>query len=160
MNVKEKAGRFGKDFAAFAIKGNVLDLAVGVMIGGAFSKIVSSLVGDVIMPLIGRLTGGVDVKNAFVSLDGQMYESLDAAVAAGAPTLNYGAFLQAVIDFVIIAFCIFIFLKVISKALKKIRPHETVKNADEPEKKPILCIRCKMEVKEGATRCPYCTSDL
>ncbi len=151
--MKEKAGKFGKDFMAFAMKGNVMDLAVGVMIGGAFGKIVSSLVSDIIMPLIGLLTGGIDLTGGFIALDGRVYATLDAAREAGAATLNYGVFLQTVIDFVIIALCIFVFLRIIGNLAKK---KEEVKE----ERVTPTCPHCKMEVKEGATRCPHCTSTL
>jgi large conductance mechanosensitive channel len=100
-----------KEFKEFAMKGNVLDMAIGVIIGGAFGKIVSSLVSDVLMPPIGLLLGGVDFTGLFLTLSGTAQPSLVAAKAAGAPTLNYGVFLQTVFDFIIIAFVIFMFVK-------------------------------------------------
>lgn len=149
----QKAEKFGKDFAAFAIKGNVLDMAVGVIIGGAFGKIVTSLVSDILMPLVGQLTGGVDLSGAFIALDanGASYATKEMAVEAGVPILNYGLFLQSVIDFLIIALCIFIFVKGINRAFKK---KEEVKTSSP------TCPSCLMEVKKGATRCPHCTSEL
>jgi large conductance mechanosensitive channel len=104
-----------KEFKEFAMKGNVLDMAIGVIIGGAFGKIVSSLVGDVLMPPIGLLMGKVDFSSLFLTLSGQDYPSLAAAKAAGAPTLNYGVFLQTVFDFVIIAFVIFLLVKQVNR---------------------------------------------
>lgn len=104
-----------KEFKEFAMKGNVLDMAIGVIIGGAFGKIVSSLVGDVLMPPIGLLMGKVDFASLFLTLSGQDYPSLAAAKAAGAPTVNYGVFLQTVFDFVIIAFVIFLLVKQVNR---------------------------------------------
>ena len=100
-----------KEFKEFAMKGNVLDMAIGVIMGGAFGKIVSSLVSDVLMPPIGLLLGGVDFTGLFINLSGTAQPSLVAAKAAGAPTLNYGVFLQTILDFIIIAFVIFMFVK-------------------------------------------------
>ena len=100
-----------KEFKEFAMKGNVLDMAIGVIMGGAFGKIVSSLVSDVLMPPIGLALGGVDFTGLFINLSGTAQPSLVAAKAAGAPTLNYGVFLQTIFDFIIIAFVIFMFVK-------------------------------------------------
>ena len=100
-----------KEFKEFAMKGNVLDMAIGVIMGGAFGKIVSSLVSDVLMPPIGLLLGGVDFTGLFINLSGTAQPSLVAAKAAGTPTLNYGVFLQTILDFIIIAFVIFMFVK-------------------------------------------------
>jgi large conductance mechanosensitive channel len=100
-----------KEFKEFAMKGNVLDMAIGVIMGAAFGKIVSSLVSDVLMPPIGLLLGGVDFTGLFINLSGTAQPSLVAAKAAGAPTLNYGVFLQTILDFIIIAFVIFMFVK-------------------------------------------------
>ncbi len=108
-----------KEFKEFAMRGNVMDMAVGIIIGGAFGKIVASMVNDVIMPPIGLLMGGVDFSNLFVSLDGTAYPSLDAAKEAGAATLNYGAFIQSVVDFVIVAFAIFMMVKWMNNLQKK-----------------------------------------
>ena len=104
-----------KEFKEFAMKGNVLDMAIGVIMGGAFGKIVSSLVSDVLMPPIGLLLGGVDFTGLFINLSGTAQPSLVAAKAAGAPTLNYGVFLQTIFDFIIIAFVIFMFVKQINR---------------------------------------------
>lgn len=144
--------RFLKEFKEFAVKGNVIDMAVGVIIGGAFGKIVSSLVGDVFMPLIGLLTGGFNISGAFVALDGNHYATVEAAAEAGAATLNYGAFIQSVIDFLIIALCIFLFVKLVNKLHRK---EEAV-----PAPQPRLCPFCRQPVADDATRCPHCTSEL
>lgn len=104
-----------KEFKEFAMRGNVLDMAIGVIIGGAFGKIVSSLVGDVLMPPLGLLMGKVDFSSLFINLSETSHPSLVAAKAAGAPTLNYGVFLQSVFDFLIIAFVIFILVKQVNR---------------------------------------------
>ena len=111
-----------KEFKEFAMKGNVLDMAIGVIIGGAFGKIVSSLVSDVLMPPIGLLMGKVDFSSLFLTLSGAPQPSLSAAKAAGAPTLNYGVFLQSVFDFIIIAFVIFMFVKQVNRFKKEAPP--------------------------------------
>ena len=111
-----------KEFKDFAMKGNVLDMAIGVIIGGAFGKIVSSLVSDVLMPPIGLLLGGVDFTGLFLTLSGTTQPSLVAAKAAGAPTLNYGVFLQTVFDFIIIAFAIFLLVKQVNRFKKEAPP--------------------------------------
>jgi len=110
---------FIKEFKEFALKGNVVDMAVGVIIGGAFGKIVSSLVDDIIMPLVGKLTGGTDFTNLMVSLDGSNYKTLAAAKEAGAAVFAYGNFIQTTIDFLIVALCIFLAIKGMNKLLKK-----------------------------------------
>lgn len=139
------------DFKHFCSKGNILELATGVMIGGAFSTIVTSLVNDLLMPLIGLLTGGIDLSGLFIPLDLNFgaYASIDAAKNAGVGTLNYGAFLQSVINFLIIAFCIFLLVK----AMNKLMPRKE-------EKKARQCPFCQMEVHDKATRCPHCGSDI
>ena len=105
-----------QEFKEFIMKGNVMDLAIGVIIGGAFGTIVSSLVNDIVMPVISLITGGVDFNNWFVALDGQKYASLAAAQEAGAATLNYGVFITAILNFLIMAFVIFFIVKAINKA--------------------------------------------
>ena len=114
---------FISEFKEFAMKGNVMDMAVGVIIGGAFGKIVSSLVSDVLMPLIGKLTGGVSFTDLFVNLGDGNYSTLAEAQEAGAAVLAYGQFIQNIIDFIIIAFCIFLMIKGMNK-LKKEKPAE------------------------------------
>ena len=118
-----------KEFKEFAVKGNVVDMAVGIIIGAAFGKIVSSLVNDVILPPIGKMMGGVDFKQLFINLGDTPYETLAAAEEAGAPTINYGLFLQSVFDFIIVAFVIFMMVRAINKAKKE----EEAKPAAPPE---------------------------
>lgn len=141
-----------KDFKEFAMKGNIVDLAVAVIIGGAFGKIVSSFVDDIIMPLLGLLVGGVDFTNLFISLDGTSYNTLRAAQEAGAATLNYGNFLGYVFDFLIIAFSIFMVVRQLAKLKKK---EEVIEEAPTKD-----CPYCKTEIALAATRCPHCTSEL
>ena len=113
---------FIKEFKEFAVKGNVMDMAVGVIIGGAFGKIVTSLVSDVLMPIIGKLTGGISFTDLFVNLGDGNYQTLAAAQEAGAAVLAYGQFIQNIIDFIIIAFCIFLMIKGMNKLKKKEEP--------------------------------------
>jgi len=138
-----------KEFREFAMRGNVVDMAVGIIIGAAFGRIVSSLVSDVLMPPIGLLLGGVDFSNLFINLSSQPYASLAEAQAAGAPTINYGMFLNAVLDFVIIAFAIFVVVKQLNR-LKRPEP------AVAPTTK--ICPYCATSVPLEAKRCPNCTS--
>lgn len=142
-----------KDFKDFAVKGNVIDLAVGVIIGGAFGKIVTSLVNDMIMPIIGLLIGKVDFTNLYISLDGTKYASLAAAQAAGAATFNYGIFINTVIEFIIIAFSIFMVIRQIAKFNRKEEIVETAPTTKE-------CPYCYTNIHIDATRCPNCTSEL
>lgn len=141
---------FGEDFKKFAMRGNVMDMAVGVIIGGAFGKIVSSLVSDIVMPPIGMLLGKMDFSNLFISLNGTDYPTLEAAKEAGAPILTYGNFINSVIDFLILALIIFIMVRELNKL------------APEPEAtpEPRLCPYCRSEIADDATRCPHCTSHL
>ena len=114
-----------EEFKTFAMKGNVVDMAVGVIIGGAFGKIVSSLVNDVLMPPIGKILGGVDFKGLYINLSGGTYDSLEAAKAAGATTMNYGMFINNIIDFLIVAFVIFMMIK----GMNALQRHEEAKPA-------------------------------
>ena len=132
-----------KEFKEFAFKGNVIDMAVGVMIGGAFGKIVTSLVNDIFMPLLSVLTGGVSFADLAIALG----EGEEAAKFA------YGNFIQTVVDFLLIAVCIFAFVKLITKLRKKPEPAA-------PAEPPRVCPFCKMEIAKDATRCPHCTSQL
>ena len=141
---------FYDDFKKFAMRGNVVDLAVGVIIGGAFGKIVSSLVSNVVMPPLGMLIGKVDFTNLFISLNGQDYATLEAAKKAGAPVIAYGSFLNAVLDFVILAFVVFCMIRQINKLTPEKPP------APDPRK----CPYCKSAIADDATRCPHCTSQL
>jgi large conductance mechanosensitive channel len=143
------------DFKKFAFKGNVMDMAVGVIIGGAFGKIVTSLVGDMIMPLLTLLTGKIKFENLFVALNGETYATIEAAGEAGAATLNYGMFIISIIDFLIIAVSIFIVMKQINKISKKLHKK---KEAPAPTAKD--CPFCKSSINIGATRCPNCTSQI
>lgn len=145
-----------KEFKAFAMRGNVLDLAVGIIIGGAFGTIVKSLVDDVIMPPIGLALGNVDFSNLFLLLkDGPKapppYSTVAEAHAAGAVTVNYGVFINSIITFLIIAFAVFLLVR----AANRMMPHEA---AAAPSTKD--CPYCKMPIPLSATRCPQCTSDL
>ncbi len=144
-----------KEFKDFALKGNVVDLAVGVIIGAAFGKIIASLVNDVFMPVLSLLTGGMSVSSLFVQLSDRevAYKTIEAAKEAGVATLNYGLFIQTVIDFVLIALCIFLFVKAISKMRRK-------QEAPAPAPAPVLCKFCRQPVADDATRCPHCTSEL
>jgi large conductance mechanosensitive channel len=142
---------FIKEFREFAVKGNVVDLAVGVIIGGAFGKIVTSLVNDIVMPLITLVTGDMSFENMFIALDGKSYETLSAAQEAGAATFNYGMFLTNVIDFLIIALVIFFFIKQINRVKKKPAPAPVTTKE---------CTYCRTSINKEATRCPNCTSEL
>ncbi|MCB1913523.1 MAG: large conductance mechanosensitive channel protein MscL [Zoogloeaceae bacterium] len=128
---------FMQEFKEFAVKGNVVDMAVGVIIGGAFGKIVSSLVGDVVMPIVGRIVGGVDFGQLYLNLGDQTYDTLEAAEKAGAPLVKYGAFINATIDFVIIAFVIFLAIKAINK-LKRKEEEAPAEPAADPEDVVLL----------------------
>jgi large conductance mechanosensitive channel len=143
-----------KEFREFAMRGSVVDLAVGVIIGAAFGKIVSSLVDDVIMPPIGRLVGHVDFSQLFVSLDGRHFDTLADAKKAGAATLNYGSFLNTVVNFLIIAFCVFLIVQLFHKYFMKPAPAA----ASVPTTKE--CPECAMTIPITAKRCGYCTSQL
>ena len=140
-----------KEFKEFAMRGNVIDLAVGVVIGAAFGKIVDSLVKDLLMPPIGLLLGGIDFSNVFVALGGGTYATLKAAQDAGVPTLNVGLFLNAVIQFLIVAFAIFMVVKGINR-LRRTEP------APPPPATSKLCPQCQMEIPIKATKCGHCTS--
>jgi large conductance mechanosensitive channel len=140
------------EFRKFVVRGNVIDLAVGIVIGAAFASVVKSFVDDILMPPIGRLTGGVDFSNLFISLDHKTYPSLEAAKAAGAATLNYGLFINNLITFLIIAFAVFILVQ----AYDRMRRKEAA--APEPDRKE--CPFCREQMALAATRCPHCTADL
>jgi large conductance mechanosensitive channel len=140
-----------KEFKEFIMRGNVLDLAVAVIIGGAFGKIVTSFVNDIIMPPIGLLLGKMDFAHLFIDLSGKAYPSLAAAQEAGAPTINYGVFISAIIDFLIISLVIFLVLKAVNQ-MKKPAPAAT------PTTK--ACPYCCTDIPIPATRCPHCTSEL
>lgn len=136
-----------KDFKEFIMRGNVIDLAVGIIIGVAFGKIVSSLVSDVIMPPVGLLLGKVDFSSLYINLSSQQYSTLAAAKAAGAPTINYGLFLNALIEFLIISFVVFLIVRSVNRIMPK--PKVTRE-----------CSYCFSVIPIKATRCPNCTSEL
>ncbi|HEY4951648.1 MAG TPA: large conductance mechanosensitive channel protein MscL [Candidatus Acidoferrales bacterium] len=140
-----------KAFKEFAMKGNVLNLAVGFIIGAAFGKIVTSLVADIIMPPIGLIVGKVDFSGLFLNLSGKSYATLAEAKAAGAPTLNYGLFLNNVVDFLIVAFVVFLIVKMVNAWNKP---------APAPAATTKECPYCASSIPLKATRCPNCTSEL
>ena len=141
-----------EDFKKFAMRGNVLDMAVDVIIGAAFGKIAASLVTDIIMPPVGMMLGGVDFSNLYINLSGTEVKTLAEAQAAGLPVIAYGNFINAVINFIIQAFAIFMIVKAVAKVMpKKEEP------AAAPKRK---CQFCCSEIDDNATRCPHCTSQL
>ena len=150
----KKNGFFG-EFKKFITRGNVIDLAVGVIVGGAFQKIVNSLVDDIIMPVISLATKGLDFANWFIALDGKDYSTLEAAKEAGAATLNFGNFISAILNFLIMAFIIFLLVKGINSVVEK------TKKPEAPEApKTKKCPYCKTEIDIEASRCPHCTSEI
>jgi len=141
-----------EEFKKFVLRGNVMDLAVGVIIGTAFGKIVSSLVSDIIMPPLGLLLGKVDFSNLFISLGGEKYTSLADAQAAGAPTLNYGLFINNIIDFLILAIVIFLLIRAVNRL--------TIKKEKVEEVTTRECPHCLSSIPKKATRCAHCTSEI
>jgi large conductance mechanosensitive channel len=141
-----------KEFKEFALRGNVMDLAIGVIVGGAFGKIITSLVNDIIMPPIGLLLGKVDFSNLYLNLSGKPFANLKEAQAAGAATINYGLFLNTVIDFLIVALIIFLLIRQINRL--------TVKPAAPAAPSTRECPYCCTQVSVKASRCPNCTSEL
>jgi large conductance mechanosensitive channel len=144
-----------KKFRDFAIKGNVMDMAIGIVIGASFGKIATSLVNDVLMPPIGLLLGKVDFNSLFIPLDGKTYASLDAAKKAGAATFNYGAFINTVLDFVIVAFAMFLIVQWYQSMAERF---EEPVPAEPPKVKD--CPYCTSQIPMAASRCPHCTSQL
>ncbi len=140
-----------KEFKEFVIKGNVLDMAVGIIIGAAFGKVVTSFVNDVLMPPIGLLLGRVDFGNLFINLSGKSFESLADAKKAGAATLNYGLFFNTAIDFLIVGFAIFILVRQVNRLKRQ---------APAPAPATRACPFCMTDIPLKATRCPHCTSTL
>lgn len=138
-----------KEFKEFAMRGNVLDLAIGIIIGGAFGKIITSFVNDLLMPPIGLLLGKVDFSSLYINLTGQAYPSLAAAKEAGAATINYGLFLNTVLDFIIVAFAVFLLVRQVNRW--------TTKPAAPTTKE---CPFCYSTIALKATRCPHCTSEI
>jgi large conductance mechanosensitive channel len=140
-----------KEFKEFAMKGNVIDMAVGIMIGAAFGKIVTSFVSDLLTPLVGRVVGKMDFSNLFINLSDGDYATLAEAKKAGAATINYGLFLNATIDFLIVAFALFLLIRQINR-LKREQPA--------PEATTKECSYCFSSIPLKAVRCPHCTSEL
>lgn len=140
-----------EEFKKFIMRGNVMDLAIGVIIGGAFGKIISSFVSDIVMPPLGLLLGKVNFSDLFWSLTGQKYASLADAQAAGAPTLNYGLFINNIIDFLIIALVIFLIVRAINRLSTK---------KEEAEPVTRECPYCLTQIPKKASRCPSCTSEV
>jgi large conductance mechanosensitive channel len=140
-----------KEFKEFALRGNVIDLAIALVIGAAFGKIITSFVSDILMPPIGLLLGDVDFSNLYINLSGTHYDTLKAAKEAGAATINYGLFLGTVIDFLIVAFAIFLVIRQINRMKRK--QVEEAPSATE-------CAFCLSPIPIKATRCPHCTSEL
>ena len=142
----------GSDFKAFVMRGNVVDLAVGVIIGAAFGKIVSSMVDDILMPPIGRALGHMDFSGLFINLTDTPYASLSDAKAHNAATLNYGIFINTVINFLIVAFCVFIIIQIIHKWTNKPAPPAAPTTKD--------CPQCAMTIPIAAKKCGHCTTQL
>lgn len=142
-----------KEFKEFALRGNVLDMAVGIIIGAAFGKIVTVFVSDVLMPPVGLLIGKVDFSNLFISLTGKSYNTIAEAKAAGAATINYGVFINTVLDFVIVAFAVFLFIRQINRLKRQ-------EEAPPPAPATKECPFCISAIPLKATRCPQCTSEL
>lgn len=154
----KKGKGFIAEFKTFIMRGNVIDLAVGVIIGGAFQKIVNSLVNDIVMPLISLLTGGIDFSNWFLVLGEGDFATAAAAKEAGVATLNYGTFISTALDFLIMAFVIFLFVKAINRVSESFKK-------DKKEEAPVapttkICPYCKSEIDIAATKCPHCTSEV
>ncbi|MDO8941885.1 MAG: large conductance mechanosensitive channel protein MscL [Desulfobacterales bacterium] len=141
------------EFKQFIMRGNVLDMAVGIIIGGAFGKIVASMVSDVLMPVIGLILGKINFSNLFFDLSGTKPASVEAAKAAGAATLNYGLFISSIVDFLIIAFIIFLIIKQVNRLMPR-----KVEAPPPPAAKD--CPRCLSQIPIKATRCAHCTSDV
>jgi len=137
-----------KEFKEFALRGNVLDLAVGVIIGAAFGKVVSSLVDDVIMPPLGRVIGHVDFSSLFINLGNTHYDTLAEAKSHSAPTLNYGVFINTIINFLIVAFAIFLLVRAVNRWVPKPAPPPSTKD----------CPQCAMAIPAAAKKCGHCTS--
>lgn len=153
---KKKAIETADEFKTFAFKGNIIDMSVGVIIGTAFTKIVNSLVSEIITPALSIFTNKIDFNRFFLALDGNHYDTIEAAKEAGVATINYGSFLTNVIDFLLVAIVVFIFLKVV---VNKIRNSHKQETAPAPVTDKI-CPYCKSSINIEATRCPHCTSVL
>lgn len=157
--MKRKGKGFIGEFKEFVMRGNVMDLAVGVIIGGAFQSIVSSLVSDVIMPVVTLVTGGIHFENWFLAMDENHYATYEEAKAAGAAVIGYGTFLTAVINFLIMAFVIFLLVKGMNK-LSEANPLAKKGGEEESAPKTKTCPFCKSEIPVDATKCAHCTADM
>ncbi len=151
--------KFLDEFKSFALKGNMIDLAVGMIIGGAFTTIVNSLVNDIFMPILSLLTGRIDFSNLFISLDGEKYITVAQAEAAGAPLIKVGSFITEVINFLLMAFVVFLVVKQINR-LRNLAEEKINGPKQEEAPKTKVCPYCKSEIDIEATRCPHCTSEL
>lgn len=140
-----------KEFKNFALRGNMVDMTVGIIIGGTFNGIVNSLVNDVIMPVLSVFTNNIDFSNLFIAIDGNKYSSLEIAKQAGVATINYGAFISGVLNFLIMAFVVFLMVRWINRLR---RP------AEEKASTTKICPYCYSEIHINATKCPHCISDL
>lgn len=152
-----KGKGFIAEFKKFIMRGNVIDLAVGVIIGGAFQKIVNSLVNDIVMPLISLITGGTNFNDWFLALGEGDFATVAEAKEAGVATLNYGTFIGTALDFLIMAFVIFVFIKIINTVSDKLKKEKPEKPAAPTTK---VCPYCKSEMDIAATKCPHCTSEV
>lgn len=152
-----KGKGFAAEFKKFIMRGNVIDLAVGVIVGGAFQAIVKSLVDDIVMPVISLITKGLDFSSKFIALDGGSYATLAEAQEAGAAVLTYGNFISAIINFLIMAFVVFCLVKAINTVADRAKKKEEEAPAEPTTKE---CPFCKSEIAVEATRCPHCTSQL
>ena len=149
--------RYADEFKTFAIKGNVVDMAVGIIIGAAFGKVVNSIVADIIMPPIGWLMGKVDFTNLYISLSGKNdYPTLAAAQAAGETTINYGLFINTIINFIIVAFAVFLLIKFINKLRASAEKKEEIEEVATTKE----CPKCYSVINIKATKCPNCTSEI
>ncbi len=151
QNKKKEGRKMLKEFKKFALKGNMIDLAVGIIIGGAFNSIVNSLVNDILMPLLGVFTKDINFSNWFFSLDGNKYDTLKAAEEAGAAVVKYGLFISNILNFIIMAFVVFMLVRWINKLRKPDTP------AAPTTKK---CTYCYSDIHKDATKCSHCTADL
>jgi large conductance mechanosensitive channel len=150
-NLPDRRNYMFKEFKEFATRGNVLDMAVGIIIGTAFGKIITSFVGDILMPPIGMVLGHADFASLFLNISGKAYATLAEAKAAGAPTINYGIFLSTIFDFLIVAFAIFLLVRQVNR-WQRPAPAAAAVTRD--------CPFCCSAIPPRATRCPHCTSDV
>ena len=146
---------FFKEFKEFALKGSMMDLAIGMILGAAFTSVITALVDNILNPIIGIFTGGIDFSDLFVSLNGVHYSTLAEAEKAGAPLLKYGAFLSALINFLIVALVLFFMVKGMNRLRER-----TKKEEEETAPATKTCPYCKSEIPADAVRCPHCTSQL